>query len=173
MVDPSDTIGTSREETHVRERFGGGATAMTAVEPRLVTVGARLLRGTRLPWLAAGGVSAMTLALRVRDPHVSGSWGYCPFLVLTGRACPACGGLRAVNDLTHGDVVGALSSNALVVALIPIAVWFWLQWVRAAAGRRPPLGTGPVRMWIVWGSLGLGVAFAVVRNLPFGAWLAP
>ena len=31
------------------------------------------------------------------------SWGLCPSAAL-GFSCPGCGGLRAVNDLTHGDV---------------------------------------------------------------------
>lgn len=148
---------------------------MTSVgaQAHAAPAGGGLLRGTRLPLLVAGGLTAATAALRLRDPHVSGSWGYCPFLVLTGRPCPACGGLRAVNDLTHGDLVAAMSSNLLVVALIPVAVYWWAQWYRAASGRRPPLGTGPARMWLVWGSLALGVVFGVVRNLAFGAWLAP
>ena len=32
-----------------------------------------------------------------------------------GIWCPACGGLRAVNDLTNGDVLGAASSNLVFV----------------------------------------------------------
>ena len=62
------------------------------------------LRG---PLLTGGLVAGLTLALHFRDPHASGSWGFCPWLALTGHYCPGCGGLRAVNDLTNGDVVGA------------------------------------------------------------------
>jgi hypothetical protein len=33
--------------------------------------------------LGAGAVAALgTLALHVRDPHTSGSWGYCPIALL-------------------------------------------------------------------------------------------
>ena len=50
-----------------------------------------------------GGAAVL---LHLRDPHEQGSYGFCPFLALTGHPCPGLRGLRAVNDLTHGDVVG-------------------------------------------------------------------
>ena len=61
------------------------------------------------PALTIGGLSLATLALHLRDPHSSGTWGYCPSALL-GFSCPGCGGLRAVNDLTRhilqGPIVG-------------------------------------------------------------------
>jgi len=119
---------------------------------------------------AAAGLGA--LALRVRDPHESGSWGYCPYHLLTGGWCPGCGGLRAVNDLTHGDLVVAASSNLLFVAVLPLIAAFWVLWVRAAAdGRpRPRVPSSPVLIVAV---VTVAVAFTVVRNLTAGAWLAP
>ncbi len=73
----------------------------------------------RVPLLTGGLVGAATIALHFRDPHEAGSWGYCPFSALTGLYCPGCGGLRAVNDLTNGDVLGAASSNLVFVAAGP------------------------------------------------------
>jgi hypothetical protein len=125
------------------------------------------------PIAVAAGVLAWTAALRVRDPHVSGSWGGCPFLAVTGLPCPACGGLRAVNDLTHGDVVGALSSNLVVVLVLPVAAAFWLRWYQVASGRRATWGLPMPRPATVLVWFGLLLAFGVVRNTPFGAWLAP
>ena len=80
-------------------------------------------RGRRMlaPAATIGGLSLLTLALHVRDPHQHGSWGFCPSAAL-GIYCPGCGGLRAVNDLTNGDVGAALSSNILVTLLIPVGV---------------------------------------------------
>jgi hypothetical protein len=129
---------------------------------------------------AAAGLGA--LALRLRDPHESGSWGYCPYHLLTGGWCPGCGGLRAVNDLTHGDLVGAASSNLLFVAMLPFIAAFWVLWVRAAwfraawfraaaDGRPPPrLPSSPLLIVPV---VTVAVAFTVLRNLSVGAWLAP
>ena len=80
------------------------------------------------PALTIGGLAVATLALRVRDPHDQYSWGLCPSAAL-GFSCPGCGGLRAVNDLTHGDLGAALSSNLLLVVLVPFAIVALGLWV--------------------------------------------
>lgn len=122
--------------------------------------------------LGTGAVTAATtLALHVRDPHVSGAWGYCPTLLLTGLDCPLCGGLRAVNGLTHLDVAGAASSNLLLVLAVPVVLVLWAR--RLAAGwqggeRMRPLAV-PSYLWVA--GLALAAVFTVVRNVP-GSWLA-
>ncbi|PUA79122.1 DUF2752 domain-containing protein [Nocardioides currus] len=122
--------------------------------------------------LAIGGLVAVaSLALRLRDPHVSGAWGYCPTKLLTDLDCPLCGGLRAVNDLTHLDLAAALSSNVLVVLAIPVVLLLWARrlvacW-RGGEAMRPLVV--PTSVWVV-GLVVLAV-FTVVRNLP-GSWLA-
>jgi hypothetical protein len=138
--------------------------ASTAPRSRVELLGAPALVGV------AGLAGAVVLHLR--DPHDLGSYGFCPFLVLTGHPCPGCGGLRAVNDLTHGDVLGALSSNMLAVALVMSMAVAWTGWtVRRRRG-----GDGPMIVFNErWLGLILTVAlvFGVVRNTPWGAWLAP
>ncbi len=131
-----------------------------------------LLTRVRGPLLLAGGVTAATLALHFRDPHERGSWGLCPFSAITGGYCPGCGGLRAVNDLTNGDVLAAASSNLVFVAAVPFLVLLWARWLRSR-WREEPLGDlrHPVVFSLVL--LCVLVAFTVVRNLPFGSWLAP
>lgn len=122
------------------------------------------------PVAVAATVAAASVALHVRDPHEQGSWGGCPFLLLTGRPCPGCGGLRAVNDLTHLDLVAAASSNLYFVASIPLLVVGWLLWVRRAwAGERVD---GPSTRLVVT-MLVLLLVFWVARNTSWGAWLAP
>jgi hypothetical protein len=135
-------------------------------------------RGRRLaaPLLSAGVVGGLTVALHVRDPHVQGSWGFCPFRAITGLDCPGCGGLRAVNDLTHLDLAGAASSNLLLMAAIPFVLAVWALWVR-----REWRGTGgrllPMRVPgapLLWGQVALAVIalWTVLRNVPVGGWLA-
>jgi hypothetical protein len=139
---------------------------------RLPATGDRLQR-VKAPALLAGAVLGASVLLHVRDPHQAGSWGVCPWLLLTGQYCPGCGGLRAVNDLTHGDLAAAASSNLLFVGSVPLLVFLWARWVRDRwKGVRRTVSTPHA---LAYSALFLVVAvtFWVVRNLSFGAWLAP
>jgi hypothetical protein len=125
------------------------------------------------PLLLAGGVLLASLALHLRDPHQSGSWGFCPWFVLTGTYCPGCGGLRAVNDLTRGDLVAAASSNLLFVGSIPVFALMWARSLRHRwTGRRRPW-PAPVVAANATAALLLLLGFWVLRNLPFAGWLTP
>jgi hypothetical protein len=145
---------------------------LPASRPRAATRARRLAA----PLLSAGVVGGLAAALHYRDPHRRGSWGFCPFNALTGLDCPGCGGLRAVNDLTHLDLAGAASSNLLLVVAVPFAVALWALWVRrrwrGTGGRLLPIRVpgAPVR----WGQVALAVLalWTVVRNLPLAGWLA-
>lgn len=144
---------------------------MTIAAPPPLTRPGRLAR-LASP-LAVGAVAALgAVALHLRDPHTSGSWGYCP-TALVGFWCPFCGSLRAVNDATHLDLAAAASSNLLLVAAAPAVVGLWVRrlvacWRGGAAMR--PLQV-PRAGWVTL--LVLVAAFTVARNLPLGAWLAP
>lgn len=127
----------------------------------------------KAPTLLAGAVLGASVLLHLRDPHETGSWGFCPWLVLTGTNCPGCGGLRAVNDLTRGDLGGAASSNLLFVGSLPLLLFSWGRWFSERwSDRRRRANT---RSALIYTGLGLVVTivFWVVRNLEFAAWLAP
>ena len=138
------------------------------------SVGARPVRSERVlgPALTLGGLAAATLALHLRDPHVTHSWGFCPLYALTGIYCPGCGGLRGVNDLTDGHVGAAASSNLLLVLAIPFVVlllarWTWVTWQGRDVSVVPHLPRS-----VRWGLGALVLVFWVARNIP-GSWLAP
>lgn len=122
--------------------------------------------------VGALGLGAAAL-LRLRDPHGSGSYGYCPFLSLTGQPCPGCGGLRAINDLTHGEIVAAVSSNAFAVVLAASLTILWAVWlVRRARGQRDAaMASVGARGTLVL--IPLVAVFGIVRVTPWGSWLAP
>jgi hypothetical protein len=124
------------------------------------------------PLVVAALVVAGTVALHLRDPHDSGSWGYCPYKLLTGMDCPGCGSLRAVNDLTRGHLVEAASSNLLFVLMAPVAVAMWAAWARRS-WRGLPRPTHSARAArAAWSAAAVvTVLFTVLRNTPWGSWL--
>ena len=119
--------------------------------------------------LAAGAAGAVMVV--VADPNEPGHYPTCPFLALTGRFCPGCGGMRCARALVTGDLPGAAGLNPLLVALLPVFAYLWVRWVvRAARGVPRASAASP---WVIRALLGLILLFWVVRNLPFGAVLAP
>lgn len=121
--------------------------------------------------VGALGLAAAGL-LHFHDPHSSGAYGFCPFLLITGRPCPGCGGLRAVNDLTRFDLSAAVSSNVLAVGLVgALAVAYGLWVVRRWRGEDARMIVLSSRTSVA--VLALLVVFGIARNTPWGSWLAP
>ncbi|MCH0539906.1 DUF2752 domain-containing protein [Streptomyces sp. MUM 203J] len=140
------------------------ATTNAAAPPplaRRLAAPAGILAGVAAAWAYVGAV----------DPNEPGHYPVCPLLQFTGLYCPGCGGLRSAHAFVHGDLAAAFSANAMAVAgyfafFVVMTVWL----VRAVRGVRFELYLPPVALW----SLGAaGAVFSVVRNLPFGAVLAP
>jgi hypothetical protein len=128
----------------------------------------------RTPLLTVGALAATTLALHLRDPHQQGTWGYCPLYLFTGVYCPGCGGLRAVNDLTDGDVRAAASSNLVATVGIPIVAVLLALWLVRAWRGTARRSVSPATQRVLWWVGGVTVAvFSVARNTPAGSWLAP
>ncbi|HEY8718847.1 DUF2752 domain-containing protein [Pengzhenrongella sp.] len=126
-------------------------------------------------------VGALTLAatayVALVDPNSPGHYLTCPMLSLTGLYCPACGGLRAVHDLAHLDLVGAWGMNPLVVLAVPLLAGAWARWLRRSwsTRSRPPTEASNRRSTrLAWIVLVVVVCFGVLRNVPaLAPWLAP
>jgi hypothetical protein len=117
---------------------------------------------------AVGGAFAYVAAV---DPNEPGHYPVCPLWRFTGLYCPGCGGLRSAHAFAHGDLATAAQDNALAVAAFLALAALWTVWVvRAARGRPMRLELKPAALWALGASV---LAFTVVRNLPFGAWLHP
>lgn len=118
-----------------------------------------------------GGVVAGFVYVGTVDPNHPGHYPVCPLLHYTGLFCPGCGGLRSAYAVAHGDFGAAFGLNALAVAMYLLFAVGWVVWFsRALRGRPFSVSLRPAHWWAV---AAVVVVFTVVRNLPFGAALAP
>lgn len=112
-----------------------------------------------LRWLAGlFGLGGALGYIGFVDPHRRGAvLPLCPFQALTGWDCPACGGLRMIHDLLHGDLAAAVADNAFFLVGIPIlAGWLLLR-------RRRSLAVTAVPVLVV---VATAIAWTLLRNLP-------
>lgn len=112
--------------------------------------------------LVAGAVGAAYLYCT--DPHEPGHvLPQCPFRMLTGLLCPACGGTRMVYDLMHGHFTEAWLDNRALLLASPYALVLLGRWAWAGLrGRRwrPTLSPG-AQVTV----LAVALAWTVARNL--------
>ena len=103
-------------------------------------------------------VGALTYVGMV-DPHQPGSvYPGCPFKLLTGWNCPACGGLRMTHDLLHGDLAAAVADNVFLLVGLPLLALWWLWRNRSDRPVFTPAAIVAVAV--------AAVAWTVLRNLP-------
>lgn len=122
----------------------------------------------------AVGLGGATTLVALVDPYQDGHFPTCPLLALTGLYCPFCGGIRAVHDLAHLDVLSALERNPLVVLGLPLVVLALVGWgQRAFTGRRIALPRRVLGVALGPTVIVLLVVFGVLRNLPGWDWLSP
>lgn len=107
---------------------------------------------------AALGLAALTYVGAV-DPHRPGAvFPFCPFKLLTGWNCPACGGLRMTHDVLHGNLPAAVTDNVFLLIGLPLLA-IWSLW-RRRRGRQ--VFTTPVLVVAAVAA----VVWTIVRNLP-------
>lgn len=106
---------------------------------------------------ALAALASLAYLARV-DPHRPGAFPLCPFRLLTGWNCPACGGLRMAHDVLHGQLAAAAMDNAFLLIGIPmLAAWILL-------GRRRGQVIAPTVTLVVIAAVTFG--WTLLRNLP-------
>ncbi|MFV2010130.1 MULTISPECIES: DUF2752 domain-containing protein [unclassified Micromonospora] len=123
-------------------------------------------------WLAPlavlGCIGAAAGYTVITDPTTSSAEAApsCLLKLTTGLDCPGCGGTRAVWYLLNGDLGAAARHHLLVVFAVPFLLYVYLAWVgqQLFRWRLPQLSFSPTT--VGW-SLGVWLAFAVLRNLPW------
>ncbi len=89
----------------------------------------------------------------------------CPFHLLTGLQCPACGLQRAFHCLLHGEFMRALQFNYFFIISIPLLIlailaeWYnynhWFDWAARIITHRYTL-VSYIFLFFIWG---------IVRNI--------
>jgi hypothetical protein len=75
----------------------------------------------------AGASCAALAVVYTFPPAEHAFYPRCPFYAVTHLLCPGCGGTRALYEMLHLNLPGALHYNALVTVLTPL-VLVWLVW---------------------------------------------
>lgn len=119
-----------------------------------------------LPAIAAGTGALAIAAWNPSDNDVA----ICLSKRLFGIDCPGCGGLRTVNSLMRGDLLGALDHNVILAVVLPVVAVLWLAWfIEPLTGRKVSLPEPP--RWVVMSMTLVLVAFMVLRNIDGPAWV--
>ena len=117
--------------------------------------------GCRIRLVSGAGdlLAAALTYIGLIDPHDPDSFfPICPFRLLTGWNCPACGGLRMIHDLLHGQLTAAVADNVVLLVGIPLSAGWAL--LRHRRGRSPltiPTAAAVISTLLAW---------TVLRNLP-------
>lgn len=123
-------------------------------------------RGFCLAMAGLAAAAAAMVTLFLFDPATHGFYPQCALYRTTGLLCPGCGTLRALHQLTHGNLTAAWGLNPFVVALMPVGLWLGtreLIWL--TTGRMlPGVVTRPIFGWALVAGL---IIFGVLRNVPF------
>ena len=99
------------------------------------------------------------------SPTANGHPVQCPWRLLTGNLCPACGSQRALHALMHGHALEALRYNYFFILSIPYALaavlvsWYnvnhSLDWLKRLDFHR----------FVLFAYVGLFFAWWIIRNL--------
>lgn len=119
--------------------------------------------------LVAAGAGAAILLQQVFDPFRQ-DIPLCITYRLTGVYCPGCGATRCVHALLDGDLTLALHNNALLLAALPVAAFWFVLWTVRRIQGRPLVMPGPR---LVIAAAMIAVVFSILRNLPAFSFLAP
>jgi Protein of unknown function (DUF2752) len=115
-----------------------------------------------IEWVAIGGVFAMGIASCLSPEKVADGPVVCPFRLVTGLPCPACGLTRSWVFAMHGQWSEAITSNAFGLPLLvatSMAVIAALLW--RTRGQAPPRlealfrRPGVIAFFALWGAYGV------------------
>ena len=85
---------------------------------------AGLFKKSNFLYLGIGAILFAVLPLYfIYDPGIPGVFPGCPFYSITGLYCTGCGSQRALHDLLHMDLAGAMQHNLLFIPALLLAAY--------------------------------------------------
>jgi hypothetical protein len=125
-----------------------------------------------LRWLNLAGAGLGLVVLFYFEPGKYPFYPFCPFHELTGLNCPACGSLRALHQLSHGNIVAAFHFNPLLLVSLPFLGIVLARNLSARITGSPlrPIEQRPLLWWLF---LGVVFVFGILRNLPLTPFYRP
>ncbi|MEU6535118.1 DUF2752 domain-containing protein [Streptomyces sp. NPDC047000] len=136
---------------------------MAEQRPRPAPLPALLRAPATAPAAVLAAAAAGSAYLYTTNPHQPGHLlPACPFRLVTGWLCPACGGTRMAYDLMHGHFTQAWLDNRLLLLASPFALLLLTRWtVEGLRGRTWHPALSPRTQLAV---LTVAVAWTVTRN---------
>lgn len=112
-----------------------------------------------------GTCCAASVVLYAFSPTGSGFYPPCPFYFLTGLYCPGCGTARALHQLLHGNVIGAVDFNPLMMLFLPFLVYGLVSYILVGLGGRalPRLFASAFWAYAIYGIM---FSYWILRNIP-------
>ena len=89
----------------------------------------------------------------------------CPFKMITGLSCPACGIQRAIYALMHGQFKEAVEYNYYLLYAGPYAMLFLVEWLLPNGKARNQLASVIENKYVVDFYILTFLLWLVVRNI--------
>ena len=115
--------------------------------------------------LVAAVVLAVGLVLWLFDPSAYTLWPKCPFRLMTGFNCPACGIQRFLHALSEGNVAQALHFNYWLAYALPYTFLLLLAWLWPSDQQRKRMERYLHSKVAVWTFIVSFAAWFAVRNI--------
>lgn len=103
--------------------------------------------------------------VRYFNPTTQGIFPRCPFNLVTGLYCPGCGLTRAFHQLLHGNIIGAIDYNIMILFWAPFLTYLGISLLFIGIrGKGLPHFIPP--NWLVMSFVVVMMCFWVLRNIP-------
>ncbi|MBK9249805.1 MAG: DUF2752 domain-containing protein [Ignavibacteria bacterium] len=125
----------------------------------------RRLSERQKAWILLIGVVFFAAFLFIYNSKTMHFLPRCPFFWATGYYCPGCGTTRGLHRLLHGDFIGALHANILMIVTVPYILYSFISYLflNILSKNLPPIIFKPIVVQLL---AAFTIVFWLVRNIP-------